>query len=88
MQKLTDKLMLSCKKASELVDKKSVTGLSIKENIMLRMHTAMCDICKAYQKQSKILDRLLMKHLQKTNETNFPKIINNELKQKILARLK
>lgn len=80
-------LMLSCKKASELIDKKSVVNLSMKENVMLHMHTAMCDGCKAYQKQSKILDGLLKQHLHKADETQIPQIINNELKQQIISKL-
>lgn len=80
-------LMLSCKKASELIDKKSVVNLSMKEYVMLHMHTAMCDGCKEYQRQSKILDNLLKQHLQKTDETEIPQIINNELKQQIISKL-
>ena len=78
-------LMLSCKKASELIDKKSV--VSLKENVMLKMHTSMCDGCKAYQKQSKILDVLLKHHLQKADETQIPQIINNRLKEQIISKL-
>lgn len=80
-------LMLSCKKASELIDKKSVVNLSMKEYVMLYMHTAICDGCKEYQSQSKILDNLLKQHLQKTDETEIPQIINNELKQQIISKL-
>ena len=76
--------MLSCKKASELIDKKSIIKLSMKENVILHMHTAMCDGCKAYQKQSKILDELLHKHI---HENKVPEIINNELKQQIISKL-
>lgn len=79
--------MLSCKKASELIDKKSVVNLSMKENVMLHMHTAMCDGCKAYQKQSKILDELLNRHIHKIDETQVPLITNNELKQQIISKL-
>ena len=84
MKKLMNILMLSCKKASELIDKKSVVKLSMKENVMLHMHTSMCDACTAYQKQSKILDDLLQKHI---HETKIPEIINNELKQQIISKL-
>lgn len=80
-------LMLSCKKASELIDKKSVVTLSMKENVMLHMHTAMCDGCKAYQKQSKNLDNLLKQHFQIADEAQIPQIVNNELKQQIISKL-
>ncbi len=78
--------MLSCKKASELIDKQSVIKLSIKEKVMLHLHTSMCDGCKAYQKQSKLLDVFLHTHLQ-GNEADVPLMPNNELKQQIISKL-
>ena len=86
MSKLMNTLMLSCKKASELIDKQSVIKLSIKEKVMLYMHTSMCEGCKAYQKQSKLLDEFLQNHIQ-SNEANVPQIKNNELKQQIILKL-
>lgn len=53
MKKLMNILMLSCKKASALIDKKSVTKLSIKEKVMLRTHTSMCDFCTEYQNKAR-----------------------------------
>lgn len=87
MQKLINKLIFSCQKACELIDKKSLAKLTVKENVMLRMHTAVCDGCKTYQVQSKKLDELLKLHIQKTDETQIPHIINNELKQQIISKL-
>lgn len=81
-------LMLSCKKASALIDKKLEVELSTKEKIMLSMHTAMCDGCNAYKKQSVILDNLLFKHFQESNETKIPFVINNDLKEQIISKLK
>lgn len=86
MSKLMNTLMLSCKKASELIDKQSVIKLSIKEKVMLHMHTSMCGGCKAYQKQSKLLDEFLQNHIQ-SNEANVFQIKNNELKQQIISKL-
>ena len=86
MSKFINILMLSCKKASELIDKQSVIKLSFKEKVLLRMHTSMCDGCNAYQKQSKFLDEFLQNHVQR-NESNVPQIKNNELKQQIISKL-
>lgn len=80
-------LMLSCKKASELIDLKSVRKLSMKEKVMLRMHTSMCDGCTAYMKQSKVLDDLLHKHIHISDETKVPQITNDDLKQQIISKL-
>lgn len=87
MKKLMNIFMLSCKKATELIDKKSVTKLTFKETGMLHMHTSMCDACTAYQKQSKVLDVLLHKHIDVTDETRVPQLKNDELKQEIISKL-
>lgn len=86
MNKLMNTLMLSCKKASEIIDKQSVIRLSFKEKVMLRMHTSMCDGCKEYKKQSKLLDKFLHNHIL-GNETNVPQIKNNDLKEQIISKL-
>lgn len=57
-------LVLSCKKVTELIEKKSVVKLSLKETLQLSLHTSMCSACSRYEKQSKIIDSLLKKHLQ------------------------
>lgn len=87
MKRVMNFLMLSCKKASELIDKKSIVKLSLKEKVMLQMHTSMCDACASYQKQSKILDDLLQKSIQRSNETLIPLFANIELKQQIISKL-
>lgn len=51
--------ILSCKKTTELIEKKSVVALSFKEKMQLYMHKSMCDACTAYEKQSKKIDELL-----------------------------
>lgn len=87
MKKLMNFLMLSCKKASELIDKKSLIKLSWKENLQLNMHTAMCDGCKTYEKQSLILDNILHKHAQSNDESQVPQLENPDLKTKIKSKL-
>lgn len=87
MKKLMNYLMLSCKKATGLIEKKSVFGLSWKENIQLKVHTKMCDACSTYQKQSKEIDTLLEKHICSTDETFTPELENKELKETILQSL-
>ena len=80
-------LMLSCKKACELIDKRSVIKLSIKENMMLRLHTGLCDVCAAYQRQSIILDKVLHKHIHGADTARVPHFANNQLKEQIISKL-
>lgn len=87
MKKAIHVIMLSCQKATELIDKKSVAELSVKEDLQLQMHTAICDGCKTYQKQSKLIDELLVKHLRNQSETKDNRIQNNTLKEKIISKL-
>ncbi len=59
MTKMGHKIFLSCQKATELVEKNQITGLSCKEKLQLGMHKAMCGACKNYEKQSRYIDVLL-----------------------------
>jgi len=79
--------MLSCKKASGLIDKQSVVGLNMGEKLMLRVHTSMCDACTAYRKQSKIMDDIFHVHFHRTGEENITHLINPDLKEKIISKL-
>lgn len=79
--------MLSCRKAIELVDKRSTTSLTIKETIMLRMHANMCGVCGAYQRQSKILDDILYRYVLSFDDSKTPQTTNNELQRRIVEQL-
>ena len=79
--------MLSCKKATELMEKKSLVGLSRKENMRLHMHTALCDGCTAYQKQSLLIDKLLQHHFTEQSSTIITAIDSGNLKNKIISSL-
>lgn len=87
MKKVMKFLMLSCKKASGLLDKKSLFGLSRKEKVMLKMHTFFCDPCNAYQKQSKLIDKSLHKYIHSESEANLPVINNTKLQEQIISKL-
>lgn len=67
--------MLSCDKATTLIEKKSGDKLSCGENLQLKMHTAMCGACKQYQRQSVLLNEAIKNHLtnidQQFSENNL-----------------
>lgn len=79
-------IMLPCNKATKLIEKKSLVGLSFKEKIQLHLHKTMCDACTAYQNQSKKIDELLERYIH-TSETNNSGYQNQELKEKIINNL-
>ncbi len=54
-------MMLSCIKATELMDMKEFETLSFINNLQLKMHTSLCSGCRDYMKQSKLINQLLNK---------------------------
>lgn len=79
--------MLSCKKATELIEKKLLVQLSFKENIQLQLHKSMCSACTTYEKQSKKLDELFHKHINNDGAEISGVIQNEDLKKKIINTL-
>ena len=79
--------MLSCKKASALIDKKVEVKLSWKENMQLTIHKSMCDACTAYEKQSKLIDKALHNHIHIMKEGVSTIIENKELQNQIISKL-
>ncbi|PKL78495.1 MAG: hypothetical protein CVV25_11440 [Ignavibacteriae bacterium HGW-Ignavibacteriae-4] len=88
MKKLKDFLMLTCKKAATLIDKKAEVKLSWKENMQLTMHKSMCETCSAYEKQSKFMDKVLHRQIHADSEADLPIIKNKELQDKIISKCK
>lgn len=80
-------LMLSCKKAAALMDKSADVKLSLKQTMQLRMHVKICDGCAAYQKQSKLIEQLLNKHIHYDLNENIIVIANNDLQNRIISKL-
>lgn len=81
-------LMLSCKKATELIEKKSLFKLTLAEKVQLRMHISVCDACKDFEKQSGMLDTAIRYHYVKRDASEVPQTENKPLKKKIISKLK
>lgn len=56
------KLMLSCFKATELIEKSTVVRLSSIERFQLKIHLSVCDVCKQYKGQSELIDKAIATH--------------------------
>jgi len=80
-------VMLSCKKVTELIEKKSLVGLTWKEKIHFTMHRSMCNACSTYQKQSEFLDKILYQQNIAPFNENIKIIKNKELKERIISSL-
>ena len=76
-------LLLSCKKATELIEKRSIFGVSAIQNIQLKLHTIICVTCKSYEKKSSIIDKTIQEHYQ--NKINNSRL-SPEKKQEIIDK--
>ncbi|MBK8501547.1 MAG: hypothetical protein IPL46_04690 [Saprospiraceae bacterium] len=78
------KLMLSCRAASELIERKHHAKLSFWERLQLAYHKTMCDACSLYDKQSGFLERLFNSD---TDPSEDLKLDHKKLENKILSDL-
>lgn len=76
-------MMLSCVKATELMEMKEYIPAGVIRTMQLTMHVAMCSGCKNYMKQTKLINKLLNRSLNA-----LPEVVNTtELEQQIITRL-
>ncbi len=87
MKKLINIFFLSCKKATELIEKREIFTLSATEKAQLKLHTSMCNACKAYEKQSKTIDEALSEWLKK-NQMKEDRGLTGEAKSNIIKKLR
>ncbi len=85
MKKLMNFLLLSCKKASGLIEKKLHFPLNPIEKVQLAIHTSMCDACKKHQNQSIELDVMLKDHI--SSDSTLPKIPSEKLSESFKSQL-
>lgn len=78
-------LMLSCIKATELIEKKPLDGLSGIDNVRLALHMAMCGACRQYEKQSLLLNDAISQQLNDISEKSQQKKshLESRVKQRI-----
>ena len=90
MKSIVHFFVLSCLKATLLIEKRNVLPLSILQRIQLKLHLRICDKCSKYEKQSEVIDTILKKRLKKENLVNkdalsqeFKSKINSEIQKRL-----
>lgn len=79
--------MLSCIKATELVEKKTLVRLSLVENVKLKLHMSMCKACRLYLQQSSLVNKFANKARNSVaNSINQEEL--NEFSERILRSVK
>ncbi len=75
-------MMLSCVKATELMEMKEHVPLDFLKTMQLHMHTAMCSGCRNYMKQTKLINELLRRSFEKA-----PAVATDELEAVIIKKI-
>lgn len=83
MKKLMKILFLSCRKATELIEKRMHFNLSFSEQVQLKMHKAMCDACTNYEKQSAVIENAIEKSSSQGNQIADLHILKGSILSKI-----
>lgn len=79
-------LMISCKRATELIEISQEQKLAFKERMRLKLHNFLCKVCDIYAQQSKKLSMILNRHAQsKSSNATIEDL--SKLKNKILSNL-
>ncbi|MEP0367878.1 MAG: hypothetical protein ABJN36_18680 [Cyclobacteriaceae bacterium] len=87
LRKWMNPIMLSCKKAAFLIDKKEHKRLSPIRKLQLKIHTFICEACHSYEKQSRTIGNAIShcfgdKYLEdRPLPTNVKDRIMNQIKK-------
>jgi hypothetical protein len=76
--------MLSCEKATALVEKKRTLGLSFLERYRLNLHQKVCGMCQHYEQQSVLIDQYIEKKITKREVSD---VDLGQVKKSILTKL-
>ncbi len=79
-------LMISCKRATELIEMSQEEKLAFKDRMRLKLHNFLCKVCDIYAQQSKKLSSILSRQAQSKNLDATTEDLT-KLKNKILSNL-
>lgn len=83
------KIIYNCKQATFLIEKKSVSRLSFREVIELRIHLAGCSFCRLYKKQSRVINEMVQElfrssmHSELRLDDNFKKELQDRIEEEL-----
>lgn len=83
------KITYNCKKATFLIEKKHLDGISLREQMELKLHLAGCAVCRLFQQQSLLIDRVIKGRFlgKDTEEPKLDEAFKKEMHQRIEQQL-
>lgn len=75
------KIIYNCSQATFLIEKKTLGKITASETLQLQIHLAGCSVCRTFQQQSILINRLFTGF--KTEELKLDDDFKSSLKQRI-----
>jgi len=75
------KIIYNCRQATFLMEKKTFAKITASEVLQLKIHLAGCSVCRTFQQQSVLIDRLFVG--LKNDELKLDEDFKSSLKQRI-----
>jgi hypothetical protein len=83
------KIQYNCREATYLIEKKQHVRLTIKERVHLVIHLSGCSVCRLFQQQSRMINRVVKGLFAGTaaEERKLDDDVKREMQDKINERL-
>jgi hypothetical protein len=79
------KIAYNCRKATFLIEKRLISTLTIPENVALQLHLDGCLVCRLYEHQSRLINRMAPEALRASGATGVK--LNEQFKLQMQKRL-
>jgi ATP-dependent Clp protease adapter protein ClpS len=78
-------IIYNCKQATFLIEKRIAGKLTAAETLQLHVHLAGCSVCKIYQQQSLLINRVFLSFENKDFKLDeaFKKALNEKIEKEI-----
>jgi hypothetical protein len=83
------KIQYNCRKATFLIEKRMIGKITFREAIELRIHLAGCSVCRLFEKQSVLINKMVQQLFAPINSTvvtlddNYKKELHNRIEEEI-----
>jgi hypothetical protein len=79
------KIQYNCRKATFLIEKRMIDKITFREAIELRIHLAGCSVCKLFDQQSQLINKMVRQLLAPANAAGIK--LDDTYKQQLHDRI-
>jgi hypothetical protein len=79
------KIIYNCKRATFLIEKKLIEGLTLRENLELHIHLYGCSVCRVFDKQSALINKMVQQLFKSSNDDKIH--LDDTFKQELQHRI-